>query len=124
MEVTIEDITRTLNASLVSLPGDPTRSMGYNTSIHPQTTQYGYHTPQFPGDYNRLTVGGPHTPQMLQPHPMPHPPPSHPGFGRPGPPPPPPPRPGSREAQVFHGRMSPIPPSLLSGPRNVERQLA
>ncbi|KAJ5621338.1 hypothetical protein N7528_006121 [Penicillium herquei] len=122
MEVTIEDITRTLNASLVSLPGDPTRSMGYITAAPPQSAQYGYHPQQLPADFNRLTVGG--STQMMQPpafHPN-HPP--HAGYGRAPPPPPPPPRPGSREAHVFHGRMSPIPPSLLSGPRNVERQLA
>ncbi|KAJ5287079.1 hypothetical protein N7478_002765 [Penicillium angulare] len=127
MEVTLEDITRTLNASLVSLPNDPTRSMGYAASPPPQVAQYRYPPQQqLPGDFNRLTVGGPPPPPMIPPpHPFshPHPHPSHPGFGRPPPPPPPPPQPGSREAHVY-GRVSPIPPSLLSGPRNIERQLA
>ncbi|KAJ5628775.1 hypothetical protein N7490_011003 [Penicillium lividum] len=120
MEVTVEDITRTLNASLVSLPGDPTRSAGYIASASSQPAQYRYQSQQLPGDFSRLTVGGPSMP----PHPLSHPHPHHPGFGRPPPPPPPPPRPGSREAHGFRGRMSPIPPSLLTGPRNIERQLA
>ncbi|KAJ5921048.1 hypothetical protein N7466_009374 [Penicillium verhagenii] len=130
MEVTIEDITRTLNATLVSLPGDPTQSLGYASSGSPQSAQYRYQSQQLPGDFGRLTVGGPPTPPMPPPHAFPHPHPHphshphHPGFGRPPPPPPPPPRPGSREAHGFRGRMSPIPPSLLTGPRNVERQLA
>ncbi|KAJ5663497.1 hypothetical protein N7507_004228 [Penicillium longicatenatum] len=128
MEVTIEDIARTLNASLVSLPGDPTRSMGYiSHASSQQPAQYRYPSQQLPGDFSRLTVGGPPTPPMPPPHPFSHPHPDpyphHPGFSRP-PPPPPPPRPGSRESHGFRGRVSPIPPTLLTGPRNVERQLA
>lgn len=132
MEVTLDDIARTLGASLVSLPGPPSRPMGYagpNSLQNPHTlhTPYRYQAPpQLPGDFNRLTVGGSPVPPMPPPHPFTHPHPHHPGFGRPPhppPPPPPPPRPGSNEAQVFRA-VSPIPPSLLSGPRNVERQLA
>ncbi|KAJ5591565.1 uncharacterized protein N7459_001934 [Penicillium hispanicum] len=122
MEVTFEDIARTLHASLVSLPGDPTRSMGYVDPTTPQASQYRYQSQQLPGDFNRLAVGGPHT---LPPHPFAHPHhPHQPGYGRPPPPhpPPPPPRPGSQEAHIFRGPA--IPPSLLTGPRNIERQLA
>ncbi|KAJ5933610.1 hypothetical protein N7454_005939 [Penicillium verhagenii] len=73
MEVTIEDITRTLNATLVSLPGDPTQSMGYTSSGSPQSAQYRYQSQQLPGDFGRLTVGGPPTPPMPPPHAFPHP---------------------------------------------------
>lgn len=146
MEVTLDDIARTLGASLVSLPGPPSRPMVYaggpvpgptsppnlNPNTHPQ---YRYQTPQqlLPGDFNRLAVAGNPGPPIPPPHPFhhphPHPHPHHPGFARPPhpasapPPPPPPPRPGSHEAQVFRA-VSPIPPSLLTGPRNIERSLA
>ncbi|KAJ5590297.1 hypothetical protein N7450_004269 [Penicillium hetheringtonii] len=131
MEVTLDDIARTLNASLVSLPGPPVRPVYAGSNPHsplsPHGQQYRYQTPpQLPGDFNRLAVsGGSPVPPIPPPHPFAHPHPHHPGFGRPPhpPPPPPPPRPGSHEAQVFRA-VSPIPPSLLTGPRNVERQLA
>ncbi|KAJ5103073.1 hypothetical protein N7532_003602 [Penicillium argentinense] len=122
MEVTLDDIARTLGASLVSLPGEPPRSMGYaDPNQHPQHC-YPQHQ-QLPGDFNRLAVGG--VPgHHMPPHPFTQPYPQHPGFGRPPPPPPPPPpRPGSHEPHVFRN-VSPIPPSLLTGPRNIERQLA
>ncbi|KAJ6164108.1 hypothetical protein N7470_002780 [Penicillium chermesinum] len=110
MEVILEDIARTLNAS------SPTSPQGPNYSYQAQQLQ-------LPDDMSRLTVGGP--PPPLPPHPFNHPGPHHPGFGRPPPPPPPPPRPpppGSREGHVYRG--TPVPPALLAGPRNVERQLA
>lgn len=126
MEVTLEDIARTLNASLVSLPGDPTRSMGYTSPTSQVPGQYRYQSQQLPGDFNRLTVGGSPVPPGPPPHPFSRPHPHHPGFAYPPPPPPPPPppRPGSREAHVFRGPVPPIPPALLAGPRNIERQLA
>lgn len=127
MEVTFADIARTLNASLVSLPGDPSRAMGYpSLTSPPHPGGYGYQTHQLPADFNRLAVGGvpPGGPPAIPPHPLAHPHAHHPGgFMRPSRPPPPPPRPGSQDSQVFRG-VSPIPPSLLTGPRNIERQLA
>lgn len=129
MEVTLDDIARTLNASLVSLPGDPGRSMAYVDPTSPSSNpQYRYQAQQLPGDFSRLALGAPggspgppvppHPPHFPHPH-------GHPGYARPPPPPPPPP-PGSREAHgpVYRGPVPPIPPSLLSGPRSVERQLA
>ncbi|OQD67336.1 hypothetical protein PENDEC_c039G02886 [Penicillium decumbens] len=122
MEVTLDDIARTLNASLVSLPGDPFHSMGYASPPSQAQGQYLYHTQQLPGDFNRLTVGSPVPPG---PHPQFTRHPHHPGFAHPPPhSPPPPPRPGSREASVFRGSVPPVPPPLLTGPRNIERQLA
>jgi len=122
MEVTLDDIARTLNASLVSLPGDPFHSMGYASPPSQAQGQYLYHTQQLPGDFNRLTVGSPVPPG---PHPQFTRHPHHPGFAHPPPhAPPPPPRPGSREASVFRGSVPPVPPPLLTGPRNIERQLA
>lgn len=120
MEVIFEDIARTLNASLVSLPGDPARAISYAGPMSPPPSQYRYPAQQIPGDFNRLTVGGSPAPPVppIRPFSSSHP--YHPGYGRP----PPPPRPGSREAQVFHGRVPSIPPALLAGPRNIERQLA
>ncbi|KAJ5988411.1 hypothetical protein N7481_003621 [Penicillium waksmanii] len=141
MEVTLDDIARTLGASLVSLPGPPApRPMPYagptSPPSHPPHShpQYRYQAPaHLSGDFNRLAVAGSHGgPPIPPPHPHPfaHPHhPHHPGFARPQhqhqhpPPPPPPPRPGSHEAQVFRA-VSPIPPSLLTGPRNIERSLA
>ncbi|KAJ5668999.1 hypothetical protein N7462_010069 [Penicillium macrosclerotiorum] len=120
MEVTFEDIARTLNASLVSLPGDPSRAMTYDG---PNTPAYRYQPQQLPGEFNRLAVGTPGGPPG-PPHPFAYSRPGHPpppGFAPP--PPPPPPRPGSRETHVFRA-VSPIPPALLAGPRNIERQLA
>jgi hypothetical protein len=123
MEVTLDDIARTLNASLVSLPGDPSRSMSYADPTSQPPGQYRYRTQQLPGDFNRLNVGPPAPPRAPHPQYARHP--HHPAFGHPPPhPPPPPPRPGNREAPVFRGPGPPIPPSLLTGPRNVERQLA
>lgn len=123
MEVTLQDIARTLNASLVSLPGDASQSMGYADPTSPQGPNYRYQAQQLqlPGDMSRLTLGGPPPVPMRPPHPYSQHGPPHPGFGRPPPPPPPPP-PGSHEAHVYRG--SPIPPALLAGPRNAERQLA
>lgn len=125
MEVTLDDIARTLGASRVSLPGEPTAAVGY---ADPTPAQYRYQSPQqlqLPADFNRLTVGGPPVPPVPPPHPFAYPHPPHPGFHRPPPPPPPPPpRPGSHEAHVFRGPVPPIPPALMAGPRNVERQLA
>ncbi|KAJ5143245.1 uncharacterized protein N7515_002032 [Penicillium bovifimosum] len=127
MEVTFEDIARTLGASLVSLPGDPTRSMGY---INPnsQPVQYRYQTQRLPGDFGALALGpspGPPVPPHPHhyPHPHPHPQAHHPGYGRPPPPPPPPPGSQAR-GSVYRGPVPPIPPSLLTGPRNIERQIA
>lgn len=123
MEVTLDDIARTLNASLVSLPGDPSRSMGYAGPTSQPLDQYRYHTQQLPGDFNRLNVGPPAPPRAPHSQYPRHP--HYPAFGHPPPPPPPPPpRPGNREASVFRGPAPPIPPSLLTGPRNIERQLA
>ncbi|KAJ5171844.1 hypothetical protein N7492_004437 [Penicillium capsulatum] len=124
MEVTLDDIARTLNASLVSLPGDPTSSMGY-AGPAPALSPYPYPAQQLPADFNRLTVGGPppRPAPPVPPHPFGYAPPQHPGFSRPPPPPPPPPpRPGSEH--VLRGPMPPIPPALIAGPRNIERQLA
>ncbi|OGE52710.1 hypothetical protein PENARI_c009G02499 [Penicillium arizonense] len=126
MEVTLDDIARTLNASLVSLPGDPGRSTAYADPTSPPA-QYRYQAQQLPGDFGRLALGAGGSPGPLvppHPHHFPHPH-GHPGYARPPPPPPPPP-PGSREAHgpVYRGPVPPIPPSLLSGPRSVERQLA
>jgi hypothetical protein len=125
MEVTFDDIARTLNASLVSLPGDPTRSMGYldRDPSSPQSAQYRYQAQRLPGDFGRLAIGaggspGPPLPPHPHPYPHPHPHAHHPGYGRPPPPPPPPP------PRSYHGPVPPIPPSLLTGPRNIERQLA
>lgn len=126
MEVTFEDIARTLNASLVSLPGDPSRGMGYaGVPSPPHPGGYRYQAQQLTGDFNRLAVGTvPPGPPGLPPHPLVHPHPHHPGtFMRPPPPPPHPPRPGPQDPHVFRA-VSPIPPSLLTGPRNIERQLA
>lgn len=125
MEVTFEDIARTLGASLVTLPGDPTRSMGYIHPPSPHSPQYRYQAQRLPGDFGRLALGAgasPGPPVPPHPHHYPHPHAQHPGYGRPPPPPPP----GSREAHgpVYHGPVPPIPPSLLTGPRNIERQLA
>ncbi|KAJ5770599.1 uncharacterized protein N7511_002650 [Penicillium nucicola] len=126
MEVTLDDIARTLNASLVSLPGDPSRSMAYPNPTSPHA-QYRYQA-QLPGDFSRLALGAgggsPGPPVPPYPHQFPHPH-GQPGHGRPPPPPPPPP-PGSREARgpVYRGPVPPIPPSLMSGPRSIERQLA
>lgn len=119
MEVTFDDIARTLNASLVSLPGDPSSAMGY--AAHPHA-QYRYPAQQLPADFDRLTVAGP-PPPPVPPHPFAYAHPPHPGFSRPPPPsPPPPPRPGAEH--VFRGPVPPIPAALMAGPRNVERQLA
>lgn len=134
MEVIFEDIARTLNASLVTLPGDPTRSIGYGGPMPIPPGQYRYQAPQLPNDFNQLTVAGPESPAPPLPpghpfsHPQlpPHPHPHHPAFGHPPPhpPPPPPPRPDSQGPHVFRGPVPPIPPALLAGPRNIERQLA
>lgn len=127
MEVTFDDIARTLRASVVSLPGDPSRSMGYVDPNSPQAAQYRYQAQRLPGDFGRLTFGAggsPGPPVPPYPHHYPHPQAHHPAYGRPPPPPPPPP--GSREAHgpVYSGPVPPIPPSLLAGPCNIERQLA
>lgn len=125
MEVIFDDIARTLNASLVSLPGDPTRAVGYAGPVPHPPGQYRYRDQQLPGDFNRMTVGGSPSPPVPPGYPFSRPHAHHPGFGHPPPhPPPPPPRPGSREAHVFRGPVPPIPPALLTGPRNIERQLA
>lgn len=129
MEVIFEDIARTLNASLVTLPGDPTRSIGYAGPMPIPPAQYRYPAPQqLPGDFNRLTVTGSPAPPLPPGHPFspPHPHPHHLALGYPPPhqPPPPPPRPDSQGAHVFRGPVPPIPPALLAGPRNIERQLA
>ncbi|KAJ5151170.1 uncharacterized protein N7482_010422 [Penicillium canariense] len=126
MEVTFEDIARTLNASVVSLPGDSSRAMGYAGLASSPPGAYRHQThplPGLPGDFNRLVAAGvPPGPPGVPPHPFAHPHAHHPG-NFPRPPPPPPPRPGSQETHVLRG-VSPIPPSLLTGPRNIERQLA
>lgn len=127
MEVTFDDIARTLRASVVSLPGDPNRSMSYVDPTSSQSAQYRYQAQRLPGDLGRLAFGSggsPGPPVPPYPHHYPPPQPYHSAYGRPPPPPPPPP--GSREAHgpVYSGPVPPIPPSLLAGPRNVERQLA
>lgn len=129
MEVTFDDIARTLGASLVSLPGDPNRSMGYVDPNSPQSAHYRYPAQRLPGDFGRLGFGAgpgasPGPPVPPYPHNYPRPQPHHPAYGRPPPPPPPPP--GSREARgpVYSGPVPPIPASLLAGSRNIERQLA
>ncbi|KAJ5349006.1 hypothetical protein MYU51_011769 [Penicillium brevicompactum] len=115
MEVTFDDIARTLNASLVALPGDPTTPLGYVDPSSP-AGPYRYQPQRLPGDFGRLALGGsPGPPLPPHPHPYPHPH-ARPEYGRPPPPPPPP---GS-----YRGPVPPIPPSLLTGPRNIERQLA
>lgn len=128
MEVTFDDIARTLGASVVSLPGDPNRSMGYVDPNSPQSAHYRYPAQRLPGDFGRLGFGAgpgasPGPPVPPYPHNYPRPQPHHPAYGRPPPPPPPP---GSREARgpVYSGPVPPIPASLLAGPRNIERQLA
>lgn len=133
MEVIFEDIARTLNASHVALPGDPTRSISSTGPMCPPAGQYLYQTQpqQLAGDISRLTVGGsptstgsfPPAHQGHQGHPLFRPHPQHPGYFYPPSnlAPPPPPRPGSGEAQVFRG---PLPAALLAGPRNIEHQLA
>lgn len=115
MEVTFDDIARTLNASRVSLPGDPTTALGYT---HPSSPAgpYRYQPQRLPGDFGHMALGGsPGPPLPPHPHHYPHPH-ARPDYGRPPPPPPPP---GS-----YRGPVPPIPPSLLTGPRNIERQLA
>ncbi|KAJ5498586.1 hypothetical protein N7453_007637 [Penicillium expansum] len=49
MEVTFDDIARTLRASVVALPGDPSRSMGYVDPNSPQSAQYRYQAQRLPG---------------------------------------------------------------------------
>ncbi|KAJ5888707.1 hypothetical protein N7495_008748 [Penicillium taxi] len=122
MEVILEDISRSLNASRVTLPGDPTISLGYAGPTPPPQAHYRYQAQQLPGDLNRLTVGG-QFPPPIPPHPFSHP--HHPGYGHPAPSPSSrPSRPGSRDAHVFRGPVPPIPPPLLAGPCNIERPLA
>ncbi|KAF7713104.1 Uncharacterized protein PECH_001877 [Penicillium ucsense] len=126
MEVIFEDIQRTLHASLVCLPGDPTRGLGYanpTPPLHPGG--YRYQSPQLVDEFGRITVGSPSpVPPSIPPRPPAHPYGYHPGgFTHPPPPPPPPPRPGSQEAHLYRGS-NPIPPALMTRPRNIERQYA
>ncbi|KAJ5084154.1 hypothetical protein NUU61_008733 [Penicillium alfredii] len=139
MEVTFDDIARTLHTSLVSLPGAPAASPGYNhphsSALAPAPAQYRYPPQQLPQDFGRLALGGaagtppippprPHFPHHPQ-HPHPHYP-QQPGYPRPPPPPPPPHPPGTHDPHgaVYRGPVPPIPSALLTGPRNIERQLA
>lgn len=128
MEVTLDDIARTLNASLVSLPGAPAETIGFSSTTSPPPAQYRCHTQQPPEHFSRLALGGGAVnsgpPMPPPPHSFPHPHAQHhPGYARP-PPPPPPPRPPPESRGPVYRRMPPIPPSLLNGPRNIERQLA
>ncbi|KAJ5605588.1 hypothetical protein N7510_008369 [Penicillium lagena] len=124
MEVTFDDIVRTLKASAISLPGAPVRSTAFAGSQPPlSAAQYQQHAryqaQHLPDEFNRLALS-PH-PAQGQGHPMPSPPHHHQGIGyaRPPPPPPPPPNPHG----PLYRRPVPMPP-LLTGPRNIERQLA
>lgn len=128
MEVIFEDIARTLNASLVSLPGNPTRTVGYAGPIYQPSGQdlYQPQPQQLAGDINRLAIGSP-THSVPPGHPFFRPHPQHPGYGYAPftfPPPPPPPRPESGQTHTFRGSVAPIPAAVLAGPRNIEHQLA
>ncbi|KAL4889204.1 hypothetical protein BDV59DRAFT_187118 [Aspergillus ambiguus] len=114
MEVLLEDIARTLNASYVSLPGHPHRSLAYsiphNPYLEPQNPRYRSPLPlpgQIPVDIGHLGLEDPTSPPPPPARPPPGP--AHPSRGlREGPSPAP------------YGGMPPI----LTPPRSLERQLA